>query len=107
MWWLLGETATPHGAHRSGLSAQRLPGLSLGALAILKSIADWALFAFDCKTCASQLDRSSEGSKRRSRIGSKGVKSMVRATLSSIISARASPVAGGLRTPQTLWPVAT
>src|SRR5215469_14029777 len=62
---------------------------------------------FERKTCASQLDRSSEGSKRRRRIGSKGVKSLIRVTPSPISSAKASPVAGALRMPQTLWPVAT
>jgi len=37
----------------------------------------------------------------------KGLRSMLRATPLTINSARASPVAGALRIPQTLWPVAT
>jgi hypothetical protein len=56
---------------------------------------------------AGQLERSSDGSSGWSRIGSKGVRSVLRAAPSAISSARASPVAGALRMPQTLWPVAT
>lgn len=48
-----------------------------------------------------------DGSSARSRIGSNGARSMLRAAPSAINSARASPVAGALRMPQTLWPVAT
>ena len=50
---------------------------------------------------------SRAGSKGRSRAGSKADKSMLRAAPSTISSAIASPVAGALRMPQTLWPVAT
>ena len=56
---------------------------------------------------AGQSGRSSDGLSGRSRVGSKGLRSVVRATPSAISSARASPVAGALRMPQTLWPVAT
>ena len=42
-----------------------------------------------------------------SRIGSKGFRSMREETPSAISSASASPVAGPLRMPQTLCPVAT
>jgi hypothetical protein len=58
-------------------------------------------------TPADQLERNRDGSSGLSRIGSKGVRSVLSATPSAISSARASPVAGALRMPQTLWPVAT
>ena len=60
-----------------------------------------------CDERGDQLDRSSEGSRRGSRAGSKGVRSVVRATPPAISSASASPVAGALRMPLTLCPVAT
>jgi hypothetical protein len=55
---------------------------------------------------AGQLERSSDGSSGWRRTGSKGVRSVLRATPSAISSARASPVAGALSMPQTLWRVA-
>ena len=63
--------------------------------------------ALRCRRRASQLDRSSDGSKGSSRIGSKGVKSVLQVTPSAISSANASPLAGALSMPQTLCPVAT
>ena len=47
------------------------------------------------------------GSRTARRAGSNGERSMVRAFPSRTSSATASPVAGALRMPQTLWPVAT
>jgi hypothetical protein len=56
---------------------------------------------------AAHPDRSSDGSSGRSLTGSNGVRSVLRACPSAISSASASPVAGALRMPQTLWPDAT
>jgi hypothetical protein len=54
-----------------------------------------------------QLVRSRDGSSAGSLIGSNGARSMLCAAPSAINSAIASPVAGELRIPQTLCPVAT
>ena len=53
-----------------------------------------------------QPERSSAGSSARNRAGSNGDRSVLLAAPSAISSAKASPVAGALRIPHTLWPVA-
>jgi hypothetical protein len=81
------------------------------AVALLRSVSRETRAAFSTRDVGSapagQLERSNDGSSGRSRVGSKGVRSVLPATPSAISSARASPVAGALRMPHTLWPVAT
>jgi hypothetical protein len=55
----------------------------------------------------SALVRSRVESNGATRAGSKAARSKLRAAPSKINSLTASPVAGALRIPQTLWPVAT
>jgi hypothetical protein len=58
-------------------------------------------------TRASARSRRRAGSSGGKRLGAKGVRSTCRAAPSRISSLIASPVAGALSMPQTLWPVAT
>ena len=100
-------SGSPRGNFVAIAATASLPNSRRPTSVVAAGLALRILQAAPRNTQVAQRERSRAGSSGWSRVGSKGVRSVLRAPPSAISSAKASPVAGALRIPHTLCPVAT